>query len=64
MPSVAAERGATPAQVAPAWLLDRSPAILPIPGTARIDHLGENVAAAQLHLSPAHLDRLDRPAEP
>ncbi|HEY0447526.1 aldo/keto reductase [Actinophytocola sp.] len=56
--AVAAELGATPAQVALAWLLDRSPVILPIPGTARIEHLAENVAAADLHLTPAHYDRL------
>ncbi|MFE6835021.1 aldo/keto reductase [Streptomyces sp. NPDC057705] len=62
--SVAAELDATPAQVALAWLLDRSPVILPIPGTARIDHLEENVAAAQLRLSPAHRDRLDRLSPP
>ncbi|MEU7602283.1 aldo/keto reductase [Streptomyces sp. NPDC040724] len=58
MTSVAAELDATPAQVALAWLLDRSPVILPIPGTARIDHLEENVAAAHLRLSPTHRDRL------
>ncbi|WP_405827918.1 aldo/keto reductase [Streptomyces sp. NBC_00105] len=62
--SVAAELGATPAQVALAWLLGRSPVILPIPGTARVDHLEENVAAAQLRLSPAHQDRLDRLSPP
>ena len=56
--AVAAELGATAAQVALAWLLDRSPVILPIPGTARIEHLAENVAAADLHLTPAHHDRL------
>ncbi|MFE4373562.1 aldo/keto reductase [Streptomyces sp. NPDC056835] len=64
--AVAAELDATPSQVALAWLLDRSPVILPIPGTARIDHLEENVAAADLRLTPAHRDRLDslgRPAE-
>ncbi|MFJ9029244.1 aldo/keto reductase [Streptomyces sp. NPDC102274] len=67
--AVAAELDATPSQVALAWLLDRSPVILPIPGTARIDHLEENVAAADLRLTPAHRDRLaglarpDRPAD-
>ncbi|MGW7368385.1 aldo/keto reductase [Streptomyces sp. NPDC054841] len=58
--AVAAEVGATPTQVALAWLLGHSPVILPIPGTARIDHLEENLAAAHLHLTPAHRDRLDR----
>jgi aryl-alcohol dehydrogenase-like predicted oxidoreductase len=43
--------GATPAQVAIAWLLARSPAMLPIPGTNSIKHLEENVAAAKIELS-------------
>ncbi|MFD5103000.1 aldo/keto reductase [Streptomyces albidochromogenes] len=58
--AVAAELDATPTQVALAWLLGRSPVILPIPGTARIDHLEENLAAERLHLTRAHHDRLDR----
>ncbi|MER6319504.1 aldo/keto reductase [Streptomyces sp. NPDC001581] len=58
--AVAAELNATPAQVSLAWLLHRSPVILPIPGTSRIGHLEENLAAAHLHLDPAGLDRLDR----
>ncbi|WP_405806129.1 aldo/keto reductase [Streptomyces sp. NBC_01187] len=62
--AVAAELDATPTQVALAWLLGRSPVILPIPGTARIDHLEENVAAEDLHLSQAHRDRLDQLSEP
>ncbi|MER5916243.1 aldo/keto reductase [Streptomyces sp. NPDC001982] len=62
--AVAAELGATPAQVSLAWLLGHSPVILPIPGTARIAHLEENLAAAQLDLSPVHRNRLDRLAEP
>ncbi|MFJ2831394.1 aldo/keto reductase [Streptomyces sp. NPDC087263] len=57
--AVASELGATPTQLSLAWLLAHSPVILPIPGTARIDHLEENLAAAQLQLTPAHLDRLD-----
>ena len=48
---IARERGATPAQVALAWLLHRSPAILPIPGTSSREHLEENVAAAALRLT-------------
>jgi pyridoxine 4-dehydrogenase len=43
--------GATPAQVALAWLLARSPVMLPIPGTSKVRHLEENVAAASLELS-------------
>jgi pyridoxine 4-dehydrogenase len=57
---VAAEVGATPTQVSLAWLLGHSPVILPIPGTARIDHLEENWAASRLRLTPAQRDRLDR----
>lgn len=62
--AVAAELDATPTQVALAWLLDRSPVVLPIPGTARIDHLEENLAAERLQLTEAHRDRLDRLHEP
>ncbi|MEH0529776.1 aldo/keto reductase [Streptomyces stelliscabiei] len=58
--AVASETGATPTQVALAWLLSRSPVILPIPGTARIDHLEENLAAEGVQLTQAHRDRLDR----
>ncbi|RZB18957.1 aldo/keto reductase [Streptomyces sp. F001] len=61
--AVAHELDATPTQVALAWLLARSPVILPIPGTARIDHLEENLAASRLRLTPAHLSRLDGLAE-
>jgi pyridoxine 4-dehydrogenase len=56
---VAAEVGATPTQVSLAWLLGHSPVMLPIPGTARIAHLEENVAAGRVELSPAHRERLD-----
>jgi aryl-alcohol dehydrogenase-like predicted oxidoreductase len=49
---------ATPAQVALSWLLRRSPAMLPIPGTSSIAHLEENVAAAKLALSPQDLAAL------
>jgi aryl-alcohol dehydrogenase-like predicted oxidoreductase len=47
---LAKAKGATPAQVAIAWLLARSPVMLPIPGTSSIAHLEENVAAAKLKL--------------
>ena len=47
----AAERlGATPSQVAIAWLLTRSPVMVPIPGTGSVGHLEENMAAAELEL--------------
>ncbi|MPY64529.1 aldo/keto reductase [Streptomyces spongiae] len=57
--AVAAELGATATQVALAWLLDRSPVVLPIPSTTRTDHLEENVAADRLRLTRAQRDRLD-----
>ncbi|MCK2215594.1 aldo/keto reductase [Actinomadura sp. ATCC 31491] len=57
---VAAELGATPAQTALAWLLHRSPAVLPIPGTTSVAHLEENVAAQRLTLTAGQYARLDR----
>jgi aryl-alcohol dehydrogenase-like predicted oxidoreductase len=54
-----AERhGATPGQIALAWLLSRSPAILPIPGTTSLAHLEENVAAASLRLDDEEVKAL------
>jgi len=55
---VAEKRGATPAQVCIAWLLARSPAMLPIPGTANLQHLEENAAAARLALAAEDLAAL------
>jgi pyridoxine 4-dehydrogenase len=55
---VAADLGATPVQVALAWLLQRSPNILPIPGTSSVAHLRENLAAAELVLGEAEVQRL------
>ena len=57
--TVADRLGATPMQVALAWLLRRSPNILLIPGTSSVAHLRENLAAVQLTLSPETLTRLD-----
>jgi aryl-alcohol dehydrogenase-like predicted oxidoreductase len=48
---IAARHGATIPQLSLAWLLQRSPVMLPIPGTSKVAHLEENVAAAQLHLT-------------
>jgi pyridoxine 4-dehydrogenase len=48
---VAARHDATPMQIAIAWLLHRSPSMLPIPGTSSVEHLEENVAAASIELS-------------
>lgn len=57
---VATRRGATPSQVALAWLLARSPVMLPIPGTSSTAHLEENAAAAQLKLSATDFATLDK----
>ncbi len=57
---VAARLGATPMQVALAWLLRRAPNILLIPGTSSISHLSENLAAAELTLPPDAIRDLDR----
>jgi pyridoxine 4-dehydrogenase len=56
--AVAARLGASPVQVALAWLLHRSPVILPIPGTSSMAHLEQNVAAAGLELSTEDFDAL------
>src|SRR5205807_189098 len=52
---IAAARGATPAQIALAWLLARSDTMLPIPGTSSIAHLEENLRAAALRLTDEEL---------
>ena len=57
---VAGQLGATPMQVALAWLLHRSPNILLIPGTSSVAHLRENLAAGELSLAPQILAKLDR----
>jgi aryl-alcohol dehydrogenase-like predicted oxidoreductase len=49
--AIARKLGATPGQIALAWALKRSPVILPIPGTSKVAHLEENVAAAEVVLS-------------
>jgi aryl-alcohol dehydrogenase-like predicted oxidoreductase len=57
---VAAQSKATPSQVALAWLLSRSPVILPIPGTSSVKHLEENVAAVELNLSEDAMQELSQ----
>lgn len=57
--ALATEAGTKPRQLALAWLLGRSPNILLIPGTSRVEHLRENVAAGALSLSPDVLAELD-----
>jgi len=61
--AISAELDATPMQVALAWLLQRSPNILLIPGTSSVAHLRENLAAAELELPDGALERLNRLAE-
>ncbi|ONI89210.1 oxidoreductase [Saccharothrix sp. ALI-22-I] len=56
--AAAQEHGATPAQLALAWLLRKSPVVLPIPGTSSIAHLEENVAAAQIELTDEEFEKL------
>jgi pyridoxine 4-dehydrogenase len=56
---IAAAHDATPTEIALAWLLARSPVMLPIPGTSSLAHLEENVAAAQLELTADEVERLD-----
>jgi pyridoxine 4-dehydrogenase len=59
---IAAQWKATPSQVALAWLLTRSPVMLPIPGTSKVKHLEENVAAAELKVDAMKMQELDRMA--
>jgi aryl-alcohol dehydrogenase-like predicted oxidoreductase len=59
---VAEQLKATPSQVALAWLLARSPAMLPIPGTSRVEHLEENIAAADLQLDADKINELAKAA--
>jgi aryl-alcohol dehydrogenase-like predicted oxidoreductase len=56
---VAAKHDASPMQIALAWLLRRSPVILPIPGTSKVGHLEENTAAASIELSDEDLEVLE-----
>jgi pyridoxine 4-dehydrogenase len=55
---IAADHHASPSQLALAWLLKRSPAMLPIPGTSKVAHLDENVAAAEITLSDEEFETL------
>ncbi|MBA2961547.1 MULTISPECIES: aldo/keto reductase [Ramlibacter] len=57
--ALAQEAGCTPAQLALAWLLHKRPFILPIPGTTSVDHLHEDLAAADVRLAPDLLQRLE-----
>jgi pyridoxine 4-dehydrogenase len=55
---IAADHHATPSQLALAWLLKRSPVMLPIPGTSKVPHLEENVAAAEITLTDQEFELL------
>ena len=58
--AIAAEVGATPGQVALAWLLTKGDDIVPIPGTKRVSRVEENVGADDIELSPEQIERLDK----
>jgi aryl-alcohol dehydrogenase-like predicted oxidoreductase len=62
--AVARAHGASPGQIALAWLLRRSPVILPIPGTTQVVHLEQNIAAAAIALTDAEFAALDRAGAP
>jgi aryl-alcohol dehydrogenase-like predicted oxidoreductase len=51
---------AAPSQIALAWILKRSKVMLPIPGTSKVEHLEENVAAVEIELTEAEFEALDR----
>ena len=58
--AIAKAHGATQSQVAIAWLLQRSPVIIPIPGTSKVAHLEQNARAADIELTQAEFDQLDK----
>ena len=60
--AIARELGATPSQVSLAWLLQRSPVLLPIPGTSSVAHLEENCGAGTLRLTTEQVAELTRSA--
>lgn len=61
--TIATAHDASAGQIALAWILKRSPNMLPIPGTSQVSHLEENVAAAQVELSDDEFEQLDRAAK-
>ncbi len=56
---IAAQKSATPAQIALAWLLAQKPWIVPIPGSRKLDRLDENIGAVNIHLTTADLSQID-----
>ena len=61
--AISKARNASPGQIALAWVLKRSLNMLPIPGTSKVSHLEENVAAAQIELSDDEFQQLDNAAK-
>lgn len=61
---LATKHHASPSQLALAWLLRRSPVIVPIPGTSRVEHLEQNVAAAEIALSDDEFEAISSAATP
>jgi aryl-alcohol dehydrogenase-like predicted oxidoreductase len=57
---IADSKRATPAQIAPAWLLAQKPWIVPIPGTTKLHRLEENLGAAGIELTTAELQRIEK----
>ncbi len=62
MEAIAEEKGVTAGQLALAWVLHQGGDIVPIPGTKRVEHLEQNVAAVSVRLTPQDLARLDEAA--
>jgi pyridoxine 4-dehydrogenase len=62
--NIAERHGATPSQIAIAWLLQRSPVMCPIPGTSQVAHLEANVASATIHLSEEDFEALNSATKP
>ncbi|MBI5482932.1 MAG: aldo/keto reductase [Deltaproteobacteria bacterium] len=60
--SIAAEKKATPAQIALAWLLAQKPWIVPIPGTTKLERLDENIGAVSVELTPEDLGKIEQAA--
>ncbi len=58
--AIAKKHNAAPSQIALAWVLKRSPVLLPIPGTSKVTHLEENVAAVNITLSEEEFATLDK----
>jgi aryl-alcohol dehydrogenase-like predicted oxidoreductase len=60
---IAGKKGATPAQIALAWLLARKPWIVPIPGTTKLHRIQENMKAAEIELTSEDMDQIELASE-